>query len=137
MAKHRRQASLKNESKLSIKGRKRGYTVDMARPRSYSQLTVEAARLLGDAVRAARLERRWTVEALAERVGVSHTTIRKVERGDLTVALGVALEAAALLGVPLFSEDAERRSVESARLRDRLALLPDRARQPVKVDDDF
>ena len=88
-------------------------------------------------VREARLQRRWTVEELAERVGVNHTTMRKVERGDLTVGLGAAFEAAALLGVPLFSADDERRSIEAARLRDRLAVLPQRARRPVAVDDDF
>jgi len=88
-------------------------------------------------VREARLQRRWTVEELAERVGVNHTTVRKVERGDLTVGLGPAFEAAALLGVPLFSSDDERRSIEVARLQDRLALLPQRARRPVIVDDDF
>jgi hypothetical protein len=41
------------------------------------------------------------------------------------------------MGVPLFGDDEERRSVEAARLIDRLALLPGRARRPVKVDDDF
>ncbi len=109
----------------------------MQKPRSYSPLTVDAARLLGASVRIARLERRWTVEDLAERVGVNHSTMRKVERGDLTVRLGVAFEAAALLGVPLFGDDDERRSLETARLEDRLAVLPERARRPVRVDDDF
>ena len=109
----------------------------MKKPRSYSQMTIDAARLLGASVRAARLERRWTVEELAERVGVNHTTLRKVERGDLTVGLGVAFEAAALLGVPLFGGDDERRSIEIARLNDRLAALPERARRPVRVDDEF
>lgn len=109
----------------------------MRKPRSYSPMTIDAARLLGATVRAARLERRWTVEELAERVGVNHTTLRKVERGDLTVGLGVAFEAAALLGVPLFGDDDERRSLEIARLNDRLAALPERARRPVRVDDDF
>lgn len=109
----------------------------MRKPRTYSPVTVEAARLLGAAVRAARLERRWTVEELAERIGANHTTVRKVERGDLTVGLGVAFEAAAIVGVPLFGDDAERRSLEAARLADRLAVLPDRARRPVTIDNDF
>jgi transcriptional regulator with XRE-family HTH domain len=107
------------------------------RPRTYSVATLEAGHLLGDAVRAARLERRWTVRELAERVGASYNTIQKVERGDLTVALGVAFEAAVLLGVPLFGDDPERRRVEGARLRDRLAVLPERARRPVRIDNDF
>jgi transcriptional regulator with XRE-family HTH domain len=100
-------------------------------------VTVEAARLLGARVRLARRERRWTVQELADRVGVTHVTMRKVERGDLTVGLGVALEAAAVAGVPLFHEDRSRRLLERARVDDRLALLPQLVRRPVQVDDDF
>ena len=107
------------------------------RIRTYSPLTVEAARLLGARVRLARRERHWTLQELAERVGVTHVTLRKVERGDLTVALGVAFEAAAVLGVPLFHEDPARRSLERGRVDDRLAVLPQLVRKPAKVDDDF
>lgn len=109
----------------------------MANVRTYSPVTVEAARLLGAHVRLARRERRWSLQELADRVGVTHVTMRKVERGDLTVGLGVALEAAAVLGVPLFHEDRARRSLEAARAQDRLALLPQSVRRPTKVDDDF
>lgn len=109
----------------------------MTAPRTYSPLTVEAAKLLGARVRLARRERRWTLQELAERVGVSHVTMRKVERGDLTVALGIAFEAAAVVGVPLFHEDRSRRSLEASRVDDRLAVLPQLVRKPLKVDDDF
>jgi transcriptional regulator with XRE-family HTH domain len=107
------------------------------RVRTYSPVTVEAARLLGARVRLARRERRWTLQELADRVGVSHVTMRKVERGDLTVALGVAFEAAAVVGVPLFHEDSARRSLERSRIDDRLAVLPQLVRKPAAVDDDF
>jgi transcriptional regulator with XRE-family HTH domain len=107
------------------------------RPRTYSPLTEEAARLLGERVRLARRERRWTVEELAERVGVAHVTISKVERGDLTVALGTALEAAVIVGVVLFDSDPSRRAIEAGRVADRLALLPKAVRSPALVDDDF
>lgn len=109
----------------------------MKRTRAYSPLAVEAARLLGARVELARRERRWTLQELANRVGVSYVTMRKVERGDLTVGLGVAFEAAAVLGVPLFDEDRSRRRLESARVDDRLALLPRRVEKSVEVDDDF
>ena len=109
----------------------------MRKPRAYSPLTRDAALILGATVRAARRERRWTVDELAERVGVNHTTIRKVERGDLSVGLGTAFEAAALLGVPLFGDDPDRRRIEAQRLEDRLAVLPRRVRRPVKVSNDF
>lgn len=92
--------------------------------------------MLGKQIRVARIERRWTLEELAERVGVSLPTIRKVERGDPTVSLGVALEAAATVGVPLFGADDERRWLERRRLDDRLALLPKTARKRV-IDDAF
>ena len=109
----------------------------MKRTRAYSPVTVEAARLLGARIRLARVERRWTLQELAERVGVTHVTMRKVERGDLTVGLGVAFEAAAVLGVPLFHEDRFRRALEAGRVDDRLAVLPQLVRKPVEVDDDF
>jgi transcriptional regulator with XRE-family HTH domain len=109
----------------------------MTRTRTYSPVTVQAARLLGARVRLARRERRWTVEELAERVGVTHVTMRKVERGDLTVGLGVAFEAAAVLGVPLFHEDPARRTLEAGRVDDRLAVLPALVRKPTEVHDDF
>jgi transcriptional regulator with XRE-family HTH domain len=105
--------------------------------RTYSPVTVEAARLLGARIRLARRERRWTIEELADRVGVTRVTMRKVERGDMTVALGTAFEAAAVVGVPLFHDDPSRRRLEAGRVDDRLALLPQVVREPAEVNDDF
>jgi len=107
------------------------------RPRNLSPLAQEAARLLGASVRLGRCQRRWTVAELAERVGVTEATMLKVEHGDPGVRLGIAFEAAALVGVPLFSEDVSRRALEAARINDRLAVLPQKVRQPPEVDDDF
>ena len=98
--------------------------------------TMEAIRLLGDRVALARRERRWTLAELAERVGVSVVTVRKVERGDPSVALGTAFEAAALVGVVLFHHDPERRSAEGEVVRSRLAVLPASVRAS-DADDDF
>lgn len=105
-------------------------------PGRFSPLTREAARLLGDRVRMARKERRWTIAELGERVGVSPTTIRKVETGDLTVAIGTAFEAAALVGVVLFDEDPPRRAAEAERVAAQLAILPAAVRGG-RADDDF
>ena len=69
--------------------------------------------------------------------GVSWPTIRKVERGDPTVALGVAFEAASVLGVVLFHEDAGRRTLERERVEGQLLLLPQTVRAPTVIDDDF
>ena len=103
---------------------------------SYSPATTEAVSLLGSRVRLARKGRRLTVAQLAERVGVSRVTIQKIERGDPTVALGTAFEAATLLGVALFHTDPERRRLEAARVDDMLALLPESVRL-TRRDDDF
>ena len=109
----------------------------MRRPHTFSPLTVEAGRLLGARIKLARVERRWTLQELADRIGVTHTTMRKVERGDLSVGLGVAFEAATIVGVTLFDDDQTRRSVELGRVADRLALLPKATRKSVTINDDF
>jgi transcriptional regulator with XRE-family HTH domain len=97
----------------------------------------EALEVLGWAIRAGRLQRRWTVAELAERVGVSRPTVAKVERGDPTVAIGTFFEAATLVGVPLFADD-DARHRYAAHKRAELALLPGSARRPRQVvDDDF
>lgn len=83
-----------------------------------------------------RTQREWTVEDLARRVGVSPVTVRKVERGDPTVALGTAFEAAVLVGVELFTDDRARLAAEERRVEAFLTLLPSRVRQ-APVDDDF
>jgi transcriptional regulator with XRE-family HTH domain len=105
--------------------------------RTYSPRTIEAATLLGARIRLGRRERRWTMEELAERVGIGVVTMRKIERGDPSVRLGLAFEAATLTGVPLFHEEASRLSLERGRVEDRLAVLPRSVRKPTQVDDDF
>jgi transcriptional regulator with XRE-family HTH domain len=108
------------------------------RTRTYSPYATEAAQLLGTQILQARRERRWSAQQLADRVGITRVTLGKVERGDLTVGLGVAFEVAALVGVRLFQEDRKRLSAEVDRARDRLALLPQRIRTPREpVKDDF
>lgn len=108
------------------------------RVRAYSRSVRYAAELLGSQVREARVERRWTVRELAERAGVSTSTLQKVERGDPSVTLGVALDVASLVGVPLFTEDRSRLAGELASRRERLALLPQRVRPPREdLDNEF
>jgi transcriptional regulator with XRE-family HTH domain len=77
------------------------------------------------------------MQELADRVGVTAVTMGKVERGDPSVRLGIAFEAAALTGVPLFDPDPSRRRLEGERIDDRLAVLPQLVRRPAEVDDDF
>ncbi len=106
--------------------------------RIYSGYTREAALLLGKQIRLGRKERKWTEQELAERANISRATLRKIENGELSVAIGLVFEAAALVGVKLF--DPERTSLDAhlARTDDKLALLPRAVRQRGKtVDDDF
>ena len=110
----------------------------MKRLRLYSSETIEAAQLLGAQVALARRERRWSARDLAERAGITQSTLRKVERGDPTVSLGVAFEVATLAGVPLFYDDRTRLSLDLDRTRDRVAVLPQRVRIPTDgTKDDF
>ena len=110
----------------------------MKRSRRYSPYALEAAQLLGARVRLARRERRWSMQELAARAGITTPTLSRIERGDPTVGLGVAFETAALVGVPLFHEDRSRLIVELDRARDRIALLPQRVRTRKEgVSDDF
>lgn len=97
--------------------------------RTFSPYTLDAAGVLGTQVAQARREKRWTLEELAERAGVTPFTVRKVERGDPTVAVGTAFEVARLVGVPLFGTD-DRTTMEGLlrQGRERLALLPVRVR---------
>lgn len=110
----------------------------MARAHNYSDEAQDAARVLGNLVAASRRERRWTVAALAERAGISLPTLRKIERGEPTVAIGLVFEVAALVGVRLFSADAHGLASLRMRTGEQLALLPARVREPTgAVDDDF
>ena len=102
-----------------------------------SPATIEALAILAAAIKVARLRRGWTVRELAERVGVSHPTIVKVERGDPGVAAGTLFEAATLVGVPLLDTDASARQRYGAHKRVELALLPAAVRRRATVDDDF
>ena len=111
----------------------------MKRVRAHSRVTKLVAELLGKRIRAGRKERRMPERELAERVRISRSTLRKIKRGDLRVELGVVLEAALVVGVPLLgAPDVSMLRTERALLNDRLALLPQRARpKEPEVFDDF
>lgn len=93
-------------------------------PKTWSAATRDAAQTLGADIARHRRERRMTAAELAERAGVSLVTLRKVERGDPTVAIGTVFEVAVLVGVRLFNVERADLPVVRARALDRLALLP-------------
>lgn len=108
------------------------------RERTYSRYTREAASLLAKEVQLGRKRRKWTEHELADRVGISRATLQKIEKGDLTVAIGLVFEVAALVGVTLFDEERTSLAAHIVRTDDKLALLPSAVRKRRKsVDDEF
>jgi transcriptional regulator with XRE-family HTH domain len=106
--------------------------------RTWSKTTRDAVQVLGLDVARARRERRWTAADLAERAGISPVTLRRVERGDPSVAIGTVFELATLVGVRLFGAEPSELAGLVVRGRERLAVLPARVREPAhEVDDDF
>jgi transcriptional regulator with XRE-family HTH domain len=54
---------------------------------------------LGERLRVARLRRRMSATEMAERMGVSRMTLYGLEKGDLSVGLGVLVRALGVLGL--------------------------------------
>jgi transcriptional regulator with XRE-family HTH domain len=106
--------------------------------RAYSPPSLEALTLLGKLIRLARKQRRMTAAELAERTGISRSTLQRIEKGDPKVEVGIMFEAAALAGVPLFDAGPGRLSDKIARIDDKLALLPKAIHKPAtEVNDAF
>jgi transcriptional regulator with XRE-family HTH domain len=105
---------------------------------AFSAQALDVVRVLGLEIARQRRARRWTAEELAERAGISRTTLHAVERGTPTVAIGVVFELAALLGLDLLGASARELPDLIERSRNRLALLPASVRTPAgEVRDDF
>ena len=123
--------------------------VKMTKPlnRTYSRYSLEAVALLGQMIRAGRIERKITAEEMASRMGISRALLQRIEKGDPGCGIGAACDAAAITGVPLFETDwgqgtvdldRERISAHRAALGEMLTLLPKTARKPRRaVKDEF
>jgi transcriptional regulator with XRE-family HTH domain len=109
----------------------------MARDRTYSPQALDAARVLGLQIAEGRRKRRWTQAELSDRAGISIVTLRNVERGEPTVAVGVMFELATLVGVELFGVPPGELRGLVAREQDQLALLPAHVFRRRVIDDDF
>tara|TARA_B100001094_G_C18147173_1_gene781471 strand:+ start:1297 stop:1629 length:333 start_codon:yes stop_codon:yes gene_type:complete len=110
----------------------------MTKPRSFSRYAEDAVKLLGQQIKLERKRRKWSEAMMAERTGVSRTTLQKIEAGEMTCAIGLVFEAAALLGICLFESDKVPLKVRIDHTQETLALLPKRIKQSKKViDDDF
>ncbi|RUO56597.1 helix-turn-helix transcriptional regulator [Pseudidiomarina homiensis] len=108
--------------------------------RTYSRYTEDALAVLASLIRSARVQQRISAQQLAERAGISRSTLQRIEKADPKCEIGIVFELASLLGIALF--DASPSSGELRRYRtlqeEKLTLLPERVRQPAReVDDDF
>lgn len=92
---------------------------------------------LGANIEAARLRRRWTQQQLAEKAGITRSTLVAIEQGKLGTGIGAYASVLWALGlhgdvsrIASLERDEEGRTLEAAR-------LPERARPPAGLDDDF
>jgi transcriptional regulator with XRE-family HTH domain len=114
------------------------WVVSMTKQRTYSKYAQEAARLLGKQIKLARKQRKWSEKNLADRAGISRATLQKIENGEMTCAIGLVFEAAALVGLNLFEQDKIPLSISIENVSNKIALLPRRIKSKTKaVDDDF
>lgn len=118
----------------------------MKKTRTYSLYSTEAGILLGKQIQLGRKQRKWTESELAERAGISRATVQKIEKGDMTCAIGLMFEAAALVGVQLFEKNDPSKNIMSGGIHsinkqieqanDKIALLPKAVRKIKKELDD-
>jgi len=112
----------------------------LAKPlnRAYSRYSLEAIALLGQLIRAGRLERKITAEEMASRMGASRALLQRIEKGNPGCAIGAVFEAAAITGVPLFDTDRDGLGSHRAVTGEMLRLLPRTARKSRRaIKDDF
>jgi transcriptional regulator with XRE-family HTH domain len=106
--------------------------------RPYSRYTADAAVLLGQLIRKARIEKRIAAEEFATRAGLSRSLLRRIENGDLGCAIGAVFEAAAVAGVRLFDFDQRGLTSAISSNNEVIALMPKAIHTPKpKAKDDF
>jgi transcriptional regulator with XRE-family HTH domain len=89
-------------------------------------------------LRIQRKERNLTIHEMADRLGISTPTVRKILEGSPGVAIGSYFEAARILGIPLFDPDTDRFAVTRSRTAEMESLLPKRVRiSQQEPHDDF
>ncbi len=106
--------------------------------RTYSRYSRDASALLGGLVRAARKERKLTMQEVADRAGISRGLLQRIEKGDLKCEIGAVFEVATIVGVKLFDADDSTLRKHLRQTEDKLALLPKSVRKKSRVvRDDF
>ena len=107
-----------------------------SKKRSYARYTIAAVEFLGKLIQEERKSQRMTALEMAARLGVDRSTLQRLEHGDPKVEVGVAFEACAILGIPLFGEDMHGLTIRLNEANKRLALLPDRVRPKQRIASD-
>lgn len=106
--------------------------------RTYSRYSCDAVQLMGNLIRAARKERKFTTQEVAERAGISRGLLQRIEKGDLKCSIGAVFEVATIVGVKLFDAQATSLTKHIRQTEEKLALLPKSIRKTTRVvDDDF
>jgi transcriptional regulator with XRE-family HTH domain len=106
--------------------------------RTCSRYGREVITTLGQLIRINRIERKLSVVELAERIGASRDLMQRIEQGDPRCGIGLVVEAATVVGVPLFEEDRSRLASRISEQEGKLRLLPKSVRKTrVVVKDDF
>lgn len=103
------------------------HEVSFITARTTSTLLPRLARLLhgiGTGIRRARLRRAYSAETVAQRAGISRSTLTRVERGDAAVALGIYARVLQALGLEgdlqyIATDDELGRKLQDAGLRER------------------
>lgn len=106
--------------------------------RPISPYAKDAATLLGQRIRKARIERRMSVATVTERAGISRGLLRRIEAGDTGCTIGAVFEVAAIVGVRLFDAGQITMTRDIETNREMIALLPKAIRSHrTEADDDF
>jgi len=110
----------------------------MTKERVHSRYTKAAIQLLGKLIKLRRRQACMTEAELAERVGISRTTLKKIEKGNPGVALGIAFEVATVLKIPLMGSNSKTINFDLDHIEAKLAVLPKRIHKKTEdVDDNF
>jgi transcriptional regulator with XRE-family HTH domain len=87
---------------------------------------------LGENIKLARLRRQLSVEQVAERAGISRSTLWHIEKGAPTVSLGSYAQVLFILGLEKNLADIAADDVLGRKLQDAEILVKKRARKRIR-----
>lgn len=117
----------------TARARRKVETESSSMAHAVSPAVTAAMVVVGQEIRTARQERGWTIQELADRAGVSEKTVRSVEAGSTTAAVGTVFELGWLVGLNLLGRDEDELPALLARGQERLSLAPRRVHKPVRA----